>query len=630
LLPKWRSKLDRGRFRLEQLTLQQRLVLSYILIMLVPSLLISMYIFRGLTGNTINELRKNSEYALEIEQVHIQNNMETMIRSTEMMKLRTPNDLDVLEYLSLPNVPTVQELIDFDRKKTNEILRLQFNNPSIKTIRIYMSNPHTYEMDPVFFYESRIKEAPWYSLVMEANGADVWNFSRSDRVIFQSRLSEEVVIKPKISLYREIQYPLGTHVGIIEVDMLLTDFFPNTFSALQEEQAQMVIIDGAGSIFRHPGNGFLDRSGLTDELLREQFTAVQPAKDNKGSFEFKVGKIPFLGVYTYIEPLNTYMLKVAALQPVYEGINQTRNRIILANVILLAILTLSTYFLNAIILKKLHVLTNSMKRVRQGDFGFDIDIRGGGEVGDLAHHFRKMLRKINELIADAVNKQAAAKETELTTLKNQIDSHFLYNTLENIKMMAEINDQRDISDALTSLGNMMRYNTRWTSEYVRLRDELGHINNYISIANIRFDDKLKLVTDIPEEYLNQELLKMSLQPVVENCVKHGLKDTEMDIVIYTVVVGTTMQISITDNGVGMSSERAFELNRRMTLTDGAVILKEVQSHSDKGSGIGLVNVNRRIRMHFGNEYGLQVESEQGLYTRVTIRIPYFNLSGGAA
>ncbi|WP_372662707.1 histidine kinase [Cohnella sp.] len=625
MLRYWKSKLGRGMFRLEQLTLQKRLVIAYILIMLLPSLLISLYIFRGLTGNAIQEIQKNNEYALEIEQIHIKNNMETMKRAAQMA---TPLVGDVRDYLSRSNEPTVQELIDVDRINMEDIVRLQYNNPDIELIRIYMSNPYTFEMWPVFLYEKRIQKDTWYAQVMNAGMKDVWVFSRSDREVLQSRLSGEEVIRPKVSLFQEIQHPFGSHVGVLEVDMLLTHFFPNTFSALQEDQSQMVVLDRKGHMFRHPANGFLDRSGLTEDILRQQFALIEPAPDSKGSFEFIIEGVPFLGVYSYIDLLDAYMLKVSTLEPVYEGINKTRNRIILANVILLAILTLSTYFLNSIILKKLHVLTDSMKKVRQGDFGFDIDIRGGGEVGELAHHFRKMLRKINELIADAVNKQAASKEAELVTLKNQIDSHFLYNTLENIKMMAEINDQRDVSDALTSLGSMMRYNMRWNSEYVRLRDELNHIGNYINIANIRFDDKMKLVTDIPSGFMDQELLKMSLQPVVENSVKHGLGDKEMTIVIRAELDGNTMLISITDDGEGMTQEQVYELSRRIQQVERTSIVWDSQGHPGQGNGIGLVNVNSRIQMHFGKEYGLQVESEQGRYTRITIRIPYFNLSGG--
>lgn len=616
----WKRKWERITFRLEQLTLQKRLLVAYILIMLLPSLLISMYIFKGQTGNAVEELKKNHEYSLEIEQINLKNNMETMKRAAE----RALVDREIKDYLLDPNVLSAWELLELNRQSLQNIVGLQYNNPSIERIRIYASNPATNEMLPVLYHESRIHQDTWYETVMEANEQNVWIFSHSTRELIRSRPGLEEDFNPKLSLYREIQYPQGTHVGILQIDMLLTNAFPNTFSPLQDEQSQMIMVDRNWDIIRNPANPFLERNGVDDEALRKQFALLKSSGEGKGSFTFTVRGVPYLGVYSYIQPLEAYMLKVASLKPVYDGINDARNRIIWANVVLLAILAIATYYLNAIILKKLHVLTDSMKRVRQGDFGIDLDIRGGGEVGDLAHHFRKMLRKINELIAEAVNKQAAAKEAELATLKNQIDSHFLYNTLENIKMMAEINDQREISNALTSLGGMMRYNMRWTSEYVRLRDELTHIGNYVSIANIRFDDRIRLVTDIPEPYLNLELLKMSLQPVVENSIKHGLGDTEMTIEIRAKKEDDAVLISIVDDGAGISPEQVRELNARIERG----VEGESRDASGKGNGIGLANVHSRIQMHFGKEYGLRVDSESGSCTRVTLRIPCLILNGG--
>ncbi|RKP46697.1 sensor histidine kinase [Cohnella endophytica] len=617
------SRFDKWRFRLEQMTLQKRLVVAYILIMLLPSVLISLYVFRGFTSNTIEELKKNSRNSLEIEQVHIKNNMETMIRAAQI----ATND-KVREYLEQSVELTALELIDIDNIRMKDILRLQYNNPSLDDIRIYMSNPKTYEISPVFFYEKRIQQDPWFPVVMNAGETNVWNFSREKRELLQARSDPKNDHIPRISLYRGIEYPKGSHVGIVQVDMQLASFFPNTFSPLQDDKSQLVVLDQAGAIYRYPGESFLDRAGLTEETLKQQVSSIRTTEGGTGNFDFSVSGKPYLVVYSYIEPLQAYMVKLVSLDHVYEEINRTRNWILLANVILLAILTLSTYFMNAIILKKLHVLTDSVKKVRQGDFNFDVGIRGGGEVGELAHHFRKMLRKMGELIAEAVNKQAAAKEAELATLKNQIDSHFLYNTLENIKMMAEVHDHREISDALTSLGSMMRYNMRWTKEHVRLRDEINHISNYVNIANVRFEDKVTLVTDIPDDALDQELLKMSLQPIVENSVKHGLLNRPLTIEIRAEASGGVMMISVTDDGAGMTDDQAEELNRRIGRAERWVApAPDGDETPGKGNGIGLANVHSRIQMHYGNEYGLQIDSAEGRYTRVTIRIPYFIVVG---
>lgn len=620
----WTGRLDKTRFWIERLTLQKRLVIAYILVLLVPSILISVYIFRGLTGDTIDELKKSTEYSLEIEQIHIKNNIETMQRAAQI----TSTYSMVRDYLLQPDELSAAELMDMDTKQVKDILRLQYNNPDIKLIRIFMNSPYTFEIWPVFLRESRIMGVPWHdSVINSGNGRNVWAFTLQTKDLLQRGSSELEETNPRISLYQDIQYVEGVHVGIVQIDMELTSFFPNTFSSLQEDQSQMLVIDKDGHLYRNPSNRFWTESGFEEASILQQFNDSVSDPSTAGSFSFKMNGHSFLGVYSPIRELDARMLKIVSLDHVYEDINRTRNFILLANVILLVILTLLTNFLNSVILKKLHQLTATMKRVRQGDFRFDLNIRGGGgEVSELAYHFSKMLRKINELIADAVNKKASAKEAELAALRSQIDSHFMYNTLENIKMMAEIDGQMAVSDALTALGGMMRYNMRWTNEHVRLKDELAHIANYVSIANIRFEDRIRLEVDVADEMLEQEILKMTLQPIVENAVKHGLRNKEMRIAIRAEMGDGTMLITVTDDGAGMSESQLRELNSRIERGETKATTAENGPAASSG-GIGLANVHSRIGLHYGKPYGLHVSSVQGEYTSVIIRIPHIILSG---
>ncbi len=620
----WTGRLDRTRFWIERLTLQKRLVIAYILVLLVPSVLISVYIFHGLTGNTINELKKNTEYSLEIEQIHIKNNIETMQRAAQI----TSTYSMVRDYLLKPDELSAAELLELDTKQVKDILRLQYNNPDIKLIRIFMNSPYTFEISPVFLRESRIIDAPWHDRVINVgNGRNVWAFTRQTKDLLRSWSSEIEDTNPRISLYQDIEYVDGVHSGIVQIDMELTSFFPNTFNSLQEDQSQMLVIDKDGNLYRNPSNRFWTESGFEEASILKQFRDSVADSSTPGSFTFKMNGHSFLGVYSPIRELDARMLKIVTLDHVYEDINRTRNYILLANVILLVILTLLTNLLNSVILKKLHQLTASMKRVRQGDFRFDLNIRGGGgEVSELAYHFSKMLRKINELIADAVNKKASAKEAELAALRSQIDSHFMYNTLENIKMMAEIDGQMAVSDALTALGGMMRYNMRWMNEHVRLKDELAHIANYVSIANIRFEDRIRLEVDVADEMLDQEILKMTLQPIVENAVKHGLRNQKMRIAIRASLDEGAMLITVKDDGAGISEAQLRDLNSRIERGEPRALPSE-NGHTAQSGGIGLVNVHGRIGLHYGKSYGLHIDSVQGQYTCVTIRIPHIILSG---
>jgi two-component system sensor histidine kinase YesM len=271
-----------------------------------------------------------------------------------------------------------------------------------------------------------------------------------------------------------------------------------------------------------------------------------------------------------------------------------------------------------------------MKKIQKGDFDIEIPVRGNDEIGELAHHFRKMLRKIDELISEAADKKATTKEAELRALKTQIDSHFIYNVLENIKMMAEIEGNYIVSDSLTSLGAMMRYNLKWKGEYVSLHDELEHIKNYVSLMNIRFENKINLNLDIDPDLMKHEILKMSLQPLVENCVKHGLlsilDNREGIINIYAKIENKQIKISVTDNGIGIEEEKLKLLNKGI-IVDNVNNLDEesgqvVGGQRSNSTGIGLKNVNERLKLYYGEDSNIEVFSDLNIFTKIIMTLPY--------
>jgi two-component system sensor histidine kinase YesM len=212
-------------------------------------------------------------------------------------------------------------------------------------------------------------------------------------------------------------------------------------------------------------------------------------------------------------------------------------------------------------------------------------------------------------------RQLLVKNAEIKSLQNQINAHFMYNVLETIKMMAEIKGEFDISDAITSLGQMFRYSMKWTSGMVELKEEIHYIRNYLNLLNLRFDYEIYLSLNIPEEYMSLRIPKMSLQPLVENSVYHGIENVAKDTSIYIKAFEKNgiVNIEVSDAGVGMSKEALNELCKRINdsnLTD------ETQEH-----GRALYNVSERLKMYFGPEYGLQIFSKEGMYTKVLIQIP---------
>jgi two-component system sensor histidine kinase YesM len=624
VLRKWRMRLTQVTNRI---SIQVKLIGAYIFIILIPIILFSGYLFNGFYQNTIQETLKKNQYLLESEKANIINNIETMGRTAQL----SIADREVINYLQSVRELEVPELVDFNMNTFSNLQRLMFNNPNITNVRLFTDNPRTREIWPVIFNESRIEGRAWYKNVLAKKGTVWWEILQDEKDIMQRENGDSELTWTYVSLLREIYYPNDTHVGILQVDMLIDKFFQKAFSPIQDGQSHMLVVDRLGRIFTDKGNQFFKDINL-EQLHRDWDTHPH---EGATSFTFTVGDAPYLCLSTPIDQLGAHLLNVVSLETPVTQIKHTRNLFIAAAVVLIALLSIITYFLQSLILKKLSILRDSMKKVRRGDLNVQIDMDAGGEVGELAHHFRQMLKKMNELIVEAVNKQAATKEAELNSLKNQIDAHFLYNTLENLKMLAEVEEQYTISDALTSLGALMRYSLKWSNDHVRLRDEIQHIQNYIAIMNIRYDDKLELKLDIPEGYQEQEVLKMSLQPLVENAVKHGMNTDRarregIEILIRACQKNDAMLIEVTDDGAGMSPDKLGELHEKISMEDAPFYNKygHKSTGDNEGNGIGLRNVTQRIKMYYGNEYGIHVESAEGAYTQVRMKLPYLILSGG--
>ena len=183
-------------------------------------------------------------------------------------------------------------------------------------------------------------------------------------------------------------------------------------------------------------------------------------------------------------------------------------------------------------------------------------------------------------------------------------------------MMAEIDEKYEIADAVTSLGKLLRYSMKWDRKTVALFEEIAYIQNYIALMNLRFDYELTFQVEVPDSLLYQEVPKISLQPIVENAVVHGAAALGRDSTVFLRgrVEGDCCLLEITDEGQGLSQEQLVRLERQIAGLEA--------TRSTSGNGIGLKNVQDRIQMTFGEEYGLRVQSQPGHGTTIQVMLPY--------
>ncbi|MCX7923629.1 MAG: sensor histidine kinase [Clostridia bacterium] len=292
---------------------------------------------------------------------------------------------------------------------------------------------------------------------------------------------------------------------------------------------------------------------------------------------------------------------------------------ILTLICLVIVLTFS-FVASSKLLRPINKLVEAMAEVEKGNFSTRINVKSHDEIKYIADSFNSMTSNIENLINKAYTAQLKQKEAELSALQRQINPHFLYNTLESIRGVSLFYGLHNIASMSKSLSMLFRYSISDTLS-VTIRDEIKHLDNYIQIQNFRHDDKFEVCYNIPNDLYDYKILKFTLQPLVENSIKHGLevKMGKGKIQIDISKVDNSLEIIIRDDGIGMSTERVCELNKKLA-EDVALISGNSEATTEAGTGIGVINVNARIKLYFGSQYGLKyITCESGAC--VTIDLP---------
>lgn len=272
-----------------------------------------------------------------------------------------------------------------------------------------------------------------------------------------------------------------------------------------------------------------------------------------------------------------------------------------------------SFLLSSFFTKPLTKLVNHMSRVSEGNFSKVDSVGGSFEVQALYSKFNDMIEKINMLIKESEEKNRLKRKAELDALQAQINPHFLYNTLHSINSMAILLKAKDIMKMTTSLSKLLRLSINKGNELTTIADELEHVKCYFNIQKIRYKDKFSMIVDVEEEIMSYNIVKLVLQPLVENAIYHGLelKEGHGTILIRGFSLQDKIQIDIVDDGVGIELLRLDSINQS---------LKEAKEY-DRTRSIGLYNVNERLKLQYGENYGLKISSIKNQGTTVTIIIP---------
>ena len=415
-----------------------------------------------------------------------------------------------------------------------------------------------------------------------------------------------------ISLSRAVELTSGTSTaqGILLVDISYSSLEQLFDGVTAGKGGDVYLISSDGELLYHPKMQLID-SGR----MQENNVAAAAYKDGNHMEEFD-GSSRFVTIksigYTGWKVVGVTPENVVTLNTI-----KTRLFIVFIIALILFILALINSYISSRITNPIKELEKSVGILEEGNLDVPVYAGGSYEIQHLGKSIGDMAAQIRLLMKDIVTEHEAKRKQEFDTLQSQINPHFLYNTLDIIVWMIENEQKAEAVKAVTALARFFRISLSKGKSIITVRDELEHVRNYLMIQHMRFKNKFTYEIQAEDGVLELASLKLMLQPLVENAIYHGMEfmDGDGEILLKVWKEEGDLYFSVIDNGLGMTEEQVGNLFTGASHVD-----------SKRGSGIGVKNVNERIKLYFGEKYGLSIESEPDEGTTVKIHLPVVTYS----
>lgn len=408
-----------------------------------------------------------------------------------------------------------------------------------------------------------------------------------------------------ISLSRGVELTKAGNAfaGILLVDMNFSGIEHLFAKVNSSDISYMYLMDQNGEIIYHPQQNL-----IYSELSEESNKTVIEYEDGIHSETFH-GQDRIIVVKT----VGYTGWKIVSVIP-NDNLYQNRNRVNLVWLTVLAVSIIMLIFVNQYLSTKITMPIRKLeKSVKQLELQYPEKIYVGGseEIQHLGKTIRSMVEQMRKLMDDVVREQEEKRKNELDALQSQINPHFLYNTLDSIIWMVESERYDEAVDMVTALANLFRISISKGKNIITIREEFQHAINYSKIQKVRFKNKFQVDFILDEALEKYVTIKLIIQPLLENAIYYGVEamDGDGEIVVMAYEKEDDIYIDVIDNGIGMPPEQVEHL------------LTGENYERKRGSGIGLKNVDQRIKLYFGNDYGLRIKSEPDVGTKITIHLP---------
>lgn len=375
-----------------------------------------------------------------------------------------------------------------------------------------------------------------------------------------------------------------------------------TFDSLLGEisdESKTLLLDESGTIVASSDKEYQDYafSGIT---------GILPGRIENHHMELHIGEETWLCTGKSAE--NGMMLvKMVRSDSIFSDMRKTLNRMLMMMVLMAVLVIVAVYYFVGTFTGKVQRIRYMAKQMGAGKFEYKLPDLGKDELGEIADIFNQLNEEIQKLIYENYEKQLKIKDSYLNLMQEQINPHFLYNALSVISSMAMRSRDRRTVESIQYLASFYRISLNKGKQILTVRDELDLLKNYMKIQLIRFGDRVDITYECEERAMAYHTIKLILQPLVENAIHHGMKeDGILHIAVRVYQKERFLMMEVADDGMGMSEEKLRQLRSEIR---------------DSQEGFGLINVGIRIKLHYGETYGIQIESMEGHGAKVTVCLP---------
>ena len=466
-----------------------------------------------------------------------------------------------------------------------------FYNRMVSWVSIYLENDTIAENAHFRRVDEEVRIEPWYKRVSEQDGGAVWQ-----RMPLPLALNHEDTLVLTRLLKTRKSEPVGVMAMYLRKERLREQLSSRTSPTVMVLNLDQEIIS-CGEPF------------LISEISAE-LSAWRNPGIAQGRLELE-GKDYVITCYTMRLGESEDILQIVGLKAYSDILQQTVHQISRSVIIFFISVLLSVVLIRLFsqsFSTRVNQFRSQMQRAATGNFDLKPSLGGSDEISDLYGYLGTMIGDIQRLLAEiyqerlhAEQLKAQQREAEFKVLASQINPHFLYNTLETIRMKARINHQAEIEELVKMLAKILRKNLRAGGQDVSIREEVELVESYLKIQQYRFEERIQYQIRLPENLQEYRVLPLILQPIVENSIIHGLETKEGigHILIEVERVEDAILIAVEDDGLGISKDRLFEVQ------------KEMESRNLNRTHIGVSNVHQRLRLKYGENYGLTISSIEG-------------------